>query len=434
MFILRVFLILGLCVIHTSIQTLIPRHNSIVYPEYWYEGMIAFVFAVSIPNGANMLLDFYCITGEKSSLVSHLLCKLMCSFAITFIASHCLCDLIWTVYLGQYRPLPFIGLSGFISVLLTYGLFWFKYTKKLREEPKVNKKIRYFIKYKLWLLFLQFQNNGVSMIFKKLPSNLQWLISIMIPILKNFNHWMLSRFIIRIAGANDEMANFIVATDIMGIYNLYIAVQLITASDITIYCILAVELVLHIRSCYQIIKMYRKVETVNDRMMNLSLRKRTAILNLLVAELVEGLVPLAFSAAFTTAYYGPNAFLIKNVRSNYFGGIEVKDLNNFYTSLFQMFGIDICAMIISVCSLRYFCKIDLMKYLYDLIEKYWWIMGIKLSLRIAIFFCYNDLNGAMDYTLKFAWISENGRLDLIRNANDLSLNEKLHFLNYTIMN
>ena len=76
-----------------------------------------------------------------------------------------------------------------------------------------------------------------------------------------------------------------------------------------------------------------------------------------------------------------------------------------------MFGIDICAMIISFYSLKYFCKTNLIKCLYDLMEKYWWIMAIKLSLRIAIFFCYNDINGAMDYTLKFEWISENGRFN-----------------------
>ena len=75
-----------------------------------------------------------------------------------------------------------------------------------------------------------------------------------------------------------------------------------------------------------------------------------------------------------------------------------------------------------------------MKCLYDLMEKYWWIMAIKLSLRIAIFFCYNDINGAMDYTLKFEWISENGRFDLIRNANDLSLTEKLHLLPNATLN
>ena len=179
--------------------------------------------------------------------------------------------------------------------------------------------------------------------------------------------------------------------------------------------------------------MYRKVDTANGPMIDTSMRRKTAILKLIVAELVEALVPIAFSAAFATAYYGPNGFLIRNVRSNYFGGIEVKYLKNFYTSLCQMFGIDICAMIICFYSLKYFCKTNLMKCLYDLMEKYWWIMAIKLSLRIVIFFCYNDINGAMDYTLKFEWISENGRFNLIRNANDLSLNEKLHLLPNTTL-
>ena len=34
---LYVLLILGISILTTSIFTLIPRHNSMAYPEYWFE-------------------------------------------------------------------------------------------------------------------------------------------------------------------------------------------------------------------------------------------------------------------------------------------------------------------------------------------------------------------------------------------------------------
>ena len=37
------FVILGACILNTAVLTLVPRSNSILYPEYWYEGLIAFI-------------------------------------------------------------------------------------------------------------------------------------------------------------------------------------------------------------------------------------------------------------------------------------------------------------------------------------------------------------------------------------------------------
>ena len=113
LFTLRVILILGLCVLLTSILTLIPRHNSMIYPQYWYEGMIAFVIGVCVPNAVNMTLDFYCLTGEKSLPVGSLFFKLLCSLTLIFTTSHVLCDIIWSLCSGYNRPIPFIGFTGF---------------------------------------------------------------------------------------------------------------------------------------------------------------------------------------------------------------------------------------------------------------------------------------------------------------------------------
>ena len=87
LFTLRVISILGLCVLLTSILTLIPRHNSMIYPQYWYESMIAFVIGVCVPNAVNMALDFYFLTGEKSLPVAPLFFKLLCSLILIFIVS-----------------------------------------------------------------------------------------------------------------------------------------------------------------------------------------------------------------------------------------------------------------------------------------------------------------------------------------------------------
>ena len=42
--------ILVVCTLATAIVTLIPRHNTIFYPEYWYEPMIAYQIAKFRPT------------------------------------------------------------------------------------------------------------------------------------------------------------------------------------------------------------------------------------------------------------------------------------------------------------------------------------------------------------------------------------------------
>ena len=45
---LYIFVIVIGCAIVTCIVTLIPRHNTIFYPEYWYEPMIVFTFTIGL--------------------------------------------------------------------------------------------------------------------------------------------------------------------------------------------------------------------------------------------------------------------------------------------------------------------------------------------------------------------------------------------------
>ena len=61
--------ILGACILNTAILTLIPRSNSILYPEYWYEGLVAFIIGVGIRASFNHILELFIFT-KISSLVT----------------------------------------------------------------------------------------------------------------------------------------------------------------------------------------------------------------------------------------------------------------------------------------------------------------------------------------------------------------------------
>ena len=273
-------------------------------------------------------------------------------------------------------------------------------------------------------MVIEFQNNGLSIVFEVLPLNLQWIMAILIPFFRKMNTWIVNKFTQRIVGPGNEMANFTVASSITSIYILFIAIQLSSATKVTIYSILGVKFALHLKTCYEIISLQRKIKSQDYKRGNKMLERNKVILILIVNETVEALVPLSYAIGFALAFYGPNATLIGNVRSSYFGQKETKDVQHLYLVLFQMFGIDLSAMICSAIALWIFCRINLFQEFCNVIEKYWMILDIKLAGLLALFFLYNDVNFAMDYTLQFSWITEEGRFDLIRNENNLSPEEK----------
>ena len=56
------------------------------------------------------------------------------------------------------------------------------------------------------------------------------------------------------------------------------------------------------------------------------------VFRLALAELTEGMAPLVYATGFSMAYYGFNGTLLRNVKSNYWGGKTVDDIGY----LFQM--------------------------------------------------------------------------------------------------
>ena len=123
------------------------------------------------------------------------------------------------------------------------------------------------------------------------------------------------------------------------------------------------------------------------------------------------------------AYYGPNASLFKGLKHDYFGGEVVEDIQHFYIVMILMFLFDFLAMIISGTFLWFLCNIDLFQTFCNLMDKYWMIFLIRLPL-ITTYFAARDLNFGLDYSGKFLWITQEGRLDIICNAVHIPAEEK----------
>ena len=154
------------------------------------------------------------------------------------------------------------------------------------------------------------------------------------------------------------------------------------------------------------------------------MRKENAITDLLLEEIIEGVVPLAYAIGFAMAYYGPNGNLMGNVSSDLWAYNKVEDVARLFYIQLLLFGVDCFSVALNMLILKQFGKVDLINELSKLMKKYWIFLALQLANTINVYFVMNDINQATDLTGKFEWITEEGRLRLIYNATDLSDFEK----------
>ena len=103
---LHVFTILFGCGLAMSIMTLIPRHNSIKEPIYWYEIMFPAGLAISLST-TSMMVDFSTLMEDETVISIGLYLKVIMANLLSWIIPYCSCYILWTKILDYNHPMPF---------------------------------------------------------------------------------------------------------------------------------------------------------------------------------------------------------------------------------------------------------------------------------------------------------------------------------------
>ena len=116
------------------------------------------------------------------------------------------------------------------------------------------------------------------------------------------------------------------------------------------------------------------------------------------------------------AYFGPNAELIGNVLCDIWTYEKVKDVARLYIFQILFFGVDLLSITLNTFILSKFGNVNLIQELCEVLKNYWKLLAIVMTQQIAHYFAFNDINVANDMTNEFAWITKEGRLELINNS------------------
>ena len=429
---LYVLLILGISILTTSIFTLIPRHNSMAYPEYWFEMAIMLLLVHSSTSTIGMVSGVFIFMDISKSLASgkvifnHYLRTLL-AYGIPY-AILCFG---WTKLLQFNHPMPFLGYSALISWIITLPFAWFLIPSNFRKIEEYKNKTFMYIVYQVVWMMITIQKMFLMILFKSFSDKLQFLMSILVPICRSFDTWVLSKLVVKMSGDSNELAHKLLNISIIMDFAVFVVVMLASANDFTVYCMLGAEFLIHIKSCYHIIRNQNKLRSNDAQHITTETEVRREIEEVILSEAIEALIPLAYAVNFATAYYGPNSRMIGNVRAEYWAFKEVEDPDQLYFAMALMFLVDVGCIIATGFVLQVFGKINMMQRFLEIMNKYWWLLVIKLAGSGTSFlsmFAQNDINNGCDFTFKFVWITDEGRLSLIQNATDLTNDEKMFLL------
>ena len=432
---LHIFTILAFSALVLSPQLLIPRHNSIYYPNYWHEIIIVIVVATFCLS-MRTLMEFIVFTKEKSLLKIGVLLKIAACFIVPLLFVVYSLDIFWTLIMGFEHPMPLQGMLGYfvaLSVYICSSWYMIMFPSKLRMNNEVKSKMKTYVIYELWWSVINLQREMLSFVFKRISSKLQFLIALLIPATKEMNKRILLKLVSKMVRKDDEVANILLSVRINIHYSLLIAIRLNGAETLTVIGMIVIDFIMHLWITRQIIQLRKKLRTEHDQNKAVRMRRDKAIMKLLLAELVEGLVPLAYASGFAMAYYGPNGHLTGDVLSDIWTYEKVENVERLFFIQFLLFGVDSASAILNAFLLSKLGNVNLIKEFCKLIKGHWIILAIQLANTITVYFAFKDINTGQDMTMKFEWISNEGRLRFIYNSTYLSDNEKKILLsNYTV--
>ena len=105
---LYVPVILFACTVATFPQAMIPRHNSIIHPAYWFENNLVFGFAL-LTLTTVYVLECFILTEEKTLISFWVFLRLFIWNMIGWLVPYCLAFYLWSIHLGYRHPMPLVG-------------------------------------------------------------------------------------------------------------------------------------------------------------------------------------------------------------------------------------------------------------------------------------------------------------------------------------
>ena len=374
---LYTIVILAACILFSSPILLLPQHDSTIYQEYWYEAIIAgsLSFCLTLTLDTLVACKFYFNIGSMISfgLFFRLYVATASVWIVTCLASY----LVWTIFLEYNHPMPLTLILGYIEFIVQYMTLYFQFPHEFAIREDVQKRIRSFNFSRIWAILIDLQFKGLTILFTLVATKFQWILAFLLPIMREANFQILNYLMVTLANVQDGSGKMSVIVGINTYHALYVAILLgQTATGATSYCILTVDVLLNLHSCYQIIQLHNSIAPEGTEVAK---EKKHLLVKLMMIETIEVLVPLAYLITVLIAYYGPNGDIIGNIRNDLWQYKSIDQIDKLVLAVLFMFVIDLFSAIIAGIWLWKMCSVHFLREACKVMDIYWIIIASNIA-------------------------------------------------------
>ena len=346
------------CIIGTCLYMVIPVHNLIEHPKYWYEFPMQYTISFVPLYAAHIMYDFaFCMNIDSIKTIRTFLILAITLMIVAWV-SFGLGYLTWTYGLGLRYPVPFIGYIIFSALLVTVlTTIWFRFPRTWRYNNNFLNRLKWCV-LAIFCFNLQPVENiiwtGILLI---LPDDFQWVAALFLPFIRKFNTWSIIILAKRSSDGDSTRMRIYISQCVSIMHTLFLTYTVGSISTkATSAVIIGTDFIFHIFLCIKIVYLKYKEEKQMNTESRINLLQ-----NLVLAKMIDIMVPICYLACFIISYYGPNANTIGNISNDYWHYSAVEDVSHTAKFVCVFFIVDMIGLVICAIVLWVFCKINLYK-------------------------------------------------------------------------
>ena len=178
-------------IMSTFVYTLIPAHNLIVYPNFWYEVPFQLGFSYLPFDIANAILRISLYSNIESIKSNRVFQKIFMVLFVFLLAHSTIINMVWKDLFKYNIPVP---LNGLISTLLTrIGLIfaiWLTFPRQWRKNRLFLTRLKAAITAYVVNWFVAGPYRVIKEMMLNCPSMYQWIIALFIPFVPQLMVWL----------------------------------------------------------------------------------------------------------------------------------------------------------------------------------------------------------------------------------------------------
>ena len=355
----REYILYPFCLVLLSFSStvplsLVPAHDLILFPEYWYESLFHGLLL------STWSCAYWCFTAGMVLNITYILLarNVVCIIIIgniTWLSIQVFAYYGWTEILEYQYPIPFLGfIMAFLMNIFSSAVIWFKLSLSNIKYAHTTRRMVYHLLFNVATIVFCISYQKIIAFVRTSTEENQPYVALVLPFIREFCIWFLTKLALNCSNGDERGTKIYVKYFIASNHTttLFCVIGSYT-SDFTSWVLIGVDFFLNILLCLWIVwnkkrSPYRLHDQIN------------ALQNLVVYELVE-FQALSFILVIAVAFYGPNSSILGNISNNYWTFEAIENINRTLGKMGALFLVDFSSTLICSIILWFSCRINLWK-------------------------------------------------------------------------